>query len=297
MRLPDWRSVLAAYLAGVAAAGSFVPEQVNAQQQAASSQTGADTSAAGENNGQDLTRPEDLFQLRYLYQTAPGSGGTSALVRTVTTDSEILRVDKEFDLGPQWKWALRGDLPFIEKNPISDDNPAGDFLHGVGDADVQATVIYQFDARWAAGAGVRIVAPTGEDNLTSGKWTAQPVVGARYSLPELSDGSYFEPVVRYAVSFAGDPTKKDISNLQFAPMMNVALPDHWFLTMYPTPDIRLNYGDPVAGQTGRLFLPLDFMVGRSIAKGVTISAEFGIPIIRDYPVYDFKTIVRFNMKF
>ena len=251
----------------------------------------------GDNNGQDLTRPEDLFQLRYLYQTAPGSGATTGSVRTVTTDTEILRIDKEFDLGPQWKWALRGDLPLTEKNPITGDNPAGDFLHGVGDADVQATIIHQFDARWAAGAGLRIITPTGEDNLSSGKWTAQPVVGARYSLPELSDGSFFEPVVRYAVSFAGDPSKRDISNLQFAPMLNVALPDHWFLTLYPTPDIRLNYGDPVTGQTGRLFLPFDFMVGRSIAKGVTISAEFGVPIIRDYPVYDFKTLLRLNMKF
>jgi hypothetical protein len=80
-------------------------------------------------------------------------------------------------------------------------------------------------------------------------------------------------------------------------MVNVALPDHWFLTLYPTPDVRVNYGNPVAGQTGRLFLPLDFMVGRSLAKGTTISAEFGIPIIKDYPVYDFKTIVRLNAKF
>ena len=123
------------------------------------------------------------------------------------------------------------------------------------------------------------------------------MVGARYSLPELSEGSYFEPIVRYAVSFAGDPTKKDISNLQFAPMANIALPNQWFVTLYPTPDIRLNYGAPITGQTGRLFLPLDFMVGRNIAKGVTISAELGVPIIKDYPVYDFKTIARINMKF
>jgi hypothetical protein len=267
-----------------------------AQQATTQTQQSSDKSASGENNGQDLTRPEDLFQLRYLYRTAPGSGPSSSL-RTVTMESEILRTDKQFDLGSAWKLALRGDLPFTEKNPLTADNPTGDFQHGVGDADVQATLIHQFDSRWAAGAGLRIIAPTGEDNLTSGKWQAQPVIGVRYSLPELSSGSYFEPILRYAVSFAGDPSKKDISNLQFAPMVNIALPDHWFLTLYPTPDIRVNYGDPVAGQTGRLFLPLDFMVGRSIAKGVTISAELGIPIIKDYPVYDFKTVVRFNAKF
>jgi hypothetical protein len=41
-------------------------------------------------------------------------------------------------------------------------------------------------------------------------------------------GSYFEGVVRYDLSFAGDPTKRNISNLQLWPMLNIGLPDHWF---------------------------------------------------------------------
>ena len=42
-------------------------------QQGAVSQN-ANSSAATENNGQDFTRPQNLLQLRYIYQTAPGSG-------------------------------------------------------------------------------------------------------------------------------------------------------------------------------------------------------------------------------
>jgi hypothetical protein len=45
-----------------------------------------------------------------------------------------------------------------------------------------------------------------------------PIVGARTMLPKLSAGSYFQGVVRYDLSFAGDPTKKNISNLQLWPM-------------------------------------------------------------------------------
>ena len=67
--------------------------------------------------------------------------------------------------------------------------------------------------------------------------------------------------------------------------------------VYPNPDIRLNFGDPITGQTGRLFLPLDFLVGRSITKDVTLSLEIGVPLIKDYPVYDFKTVTRLNVKF
>jgi arylsulfatase A-like enzyme len=37
--------------------------------------------------------------------------------------------------------------------------------------------------------------------------------------------------------------------------------------------IRLNYGDPIAGQTGRLFLPADVMVGRNITKDIVVSLE------------------------
>jgi hypothetical protein len=119
----------------------------------------------------------------------------------------------------------------------------------------------------------------------------------RYALWEISSSSYFEPVVRYEVSVAGDPTRKNISNLQFAPTLNLGLPDRWFLTFYPSPDIRFNFGDPITGQTGRLFLPLDVRIGRKLSDNIALSLEVGLPIIKDYPVYDFKTQVRLNITY
>ena len=59
----------------------------------------------------------------------------------------------------------------------------------------------------------------------------------------------------------------------------------------------MNFGDPITGQTGRLFLPFDFMLGRTMMKDVTVSLEIGVPMIRDYPVYDFKAVTRLNVKF
>jgi hypothetical protein len=122
-----------------------------------------------------------------------------------------------------------------------------------------------------------------------------PLVGARLALPEIASGSYFEPLLRYAISVAGDPTKKNISNLQFAPMLNINLPDHWFVTLFPSPDIRINYGDPITGQTGRWFVPFDIRVGKKLTETVALSLEVGIPILKDYPVYDFKTQARLNV--
>jgi hypothetical protein len=302
------RKVAAAFgVAGVVGIPAAAPNEAYAQQAqqaqqvqqapiAALPQTAA-TDAQVLNNGQDFTRPENLFQLRYVYETSPGSGSEPGTIRTVTSDRLILRTDLRFDLTPQWILAFRGDLPLVAKNPISSDNPDGDYVYGTGDADIQAALIRTINARWAAGAGFRLIAPTGADNITSGKWQAEPVAGFRYSLPEVSEGSYFEGLARYDVSFAGDPTRRNISNLQLAPMVNVALPDKWFVTFYPDTDIRINYGDPVTGQTGRLFLPFDFMVGRTLTDNVITSIEVGVPIVKDYPVYDIKTVLRFNMKF
>jgi Putative MetA-pathway of phenol degradation len=292
----DARTILQIRVPGLAlaiaalACGSAV--SANAQQASPSSSL-----PVADNNGQDFTRPENLFQIRNLYQTAPGNGSVPGTLRTVTTDMTIVRADGTINLTPQWTIALRGDLPFVIRNPVTTDDPAGQNISGLGDADVQAALIRQFDSRWAAGAGLRFVAPTGAEDITSGKWRMLPVAGARYSLPEWSTGSYAEALLRYDVSFAGDPSRRNVRNLQLAPMLNINLPNHWFVTLYPNTEIRINYGDPLPGQTGRLFLPVDFMVGRNVTKTVTLSLEVSVPVIKDYPVYNFRSVTRINMQF
>jgi hypothetical protein len=250
------------------------------------------------NTGNDLFRPTpNLLQMMYDYKTAPGSGSTPGSTRDVTTETLNLRMDHALDLAPAWILALRADLPLVAKNPLSSSNPDGDYLSGIGDADIQAVIVHNLDQRWTVGFGARLITPTGDDTLGAGKWQIMPAAGFRYALWEINSSSYFEPVVRYDVSFAGDPTRRNISNLQFAPTFNLGLPDHWFITFYPSPDIRINYGDPVTGQTGRLFLPFDARIGRQLSNNVALSFELGVPIIRDYPVYNLKTQVRLNVTY
>jgi hypothetical protein len=84
-------------------------------------------------------------------------------------------------------------------------------------------------------------------------------------LSEISSGSYFEPYARYDISFAGDPTKRNISNLQLAPLFTLGLPETCFISLYPSADIRVNFGDPVTGQTG------DARVGRKLNDHTALS--------------------------
>jgi hypothetical protein len=244
----------------------------------------------------DVLSAQRLLQLMYQVKTAPGTDLDGNPV-TTTTDTWKLRADETFNLSQQWSLALRGDLPFLAKDKYTASNVTGDFLYGLGDADVQAALIDNIDARWKAGAGARLIAPTGDSALTSGLWRIMPIVGVRYGLPGISSGSYFEPLARYDVSFAGDPTKKFISNLQLAPMLNLSLPDRWFLTLYPNPEIRWNFGAPVTGQTGRLFLPVDARIGKKFSESINVSLEVSVPIVKDYPVYDFMTALRINFSF
>jgi hypothetical protein len=69
------------------------------------------------------------------------------------------------------------------------------------------------------------------------------------------------------------------------------------VTLFPSYDIRINYGDPVSGQTGRVFLPADVAIGRKITDDLMISLEISVPIIKDYPVYDFKIETRTVFRF
>jgi Putative MetA-pathway of phenol degradation len=244
----------------------------------------------------DVLASKNLFQLYFGVKTAPGNGPDGS-IRTVTKDTFKLRGDTRIDLTPDWQLVLRGDLPFVAKNPFNSSNPNADYLYGVGDADVQAALTREIDERWKAGFGARIITPTGDDNLGSGKWQIMPIVATRYSMPDVGSGLYVEPLLRYDVSFAGNASRKSISNLQFAPTVNFSFPDGWFFALYPEPDIRWNFGPAVTGQTGRLFLPFDARVGHQFTKTLTVSLEVGVPIIDQYPVYNFKTELRVDMKF
>ncbi|MGA3310509.1 MAG: transporter [Xanthobacteraceae bacterium] len=240
-------------------------------------------------NGEDFTRPQSSFETRFLYQTS--SGTTSQTDRGTL----LLRANWKTELDAGWRLGLLGQIPVVDKTTF--DPTGADREFGIGDTAFQAALIRDIDRHWAFGFGARLVAPTAEDSLGSGKWQIMPGFGVRYSFLEIGPDTYFVPVVRYAISFAGDPSRRNISEPQIAPTLNIGLPDRWFVTFYPNNDIRINFGDPIPGQTGCLFLPFDVSVGRKITDGWTISLEASVPIINDYPVYNFKTELRIVKQF
>ena len=102
--------------------------------------------------------------------------------------------------------------------------------------------MHDFDQRWAAALGGQLIAPTSTNGVAMDAWEQVTGFVVRAMLPEISPGSYFAPQVRYGIDFEGNDDGRMLRQLRIAPTLNINLPHNLFFTLYPSPDIRLNYG-------------------------------------------------------
>ncbi|MEP6671189.1 MAG: hypothetical protein ABJF10_18655 [Chthoniobacter sp.] len=236
------------------------------------------------NNDEDFTRPLKRFDLRYQFQDKAGGTGQSTF---------ILRRDQPIRLSKDWKLATRLDVPFVLSNGTGRDNPQGRTEFGTGDVLAEAVLVDTLNERFAFGGGLRVLFPTAnEDQFGSGKYRLIPLMGARFFLPEISKGSFFQPVVRYDFDAGGYGGRNHVSQLQFSPTLNIQLPDRWFLTLFPSQDIVVNN---IGGH--KWFLPADFLIGRNLDQRTVASVEVSIPIVKQFTLYDFKLEARVSYSF
>ena len=242
------------------------------------------------NTGQDITRPLTRVDLRLSYQLTPNERNSTTF---------ILRTDKPYVLGEGWTLALRGDLPFVHNDIPSASNPNGGYGTGLGDALAQVLLIKTVDKRQAFGFGSQVIAPTASsDQFGNQSLRFLPTAGYRYSLPEISPGSFFVFAARYDFNAIDTNTRKAVSNFQFSPTLNIALPDKAFFTFYPSTDIRYNV------MARSWFVPLDMMVGKLWpktglwGKNVVTSLELAVPMYNgSTPLYKYKVEARVGIFF
>jgi len=247
--------------------------------------------------GDDPTQPLGKIELLDRYTEAPGPGTEEGTTKRVEANTPFARIEAPFRLAPQWELNFRAEIPVVWTNAVAPENPTSATVSGFGNVLTQAWIVHDLDQRWAVALGGQLIAPTSINGVATDAWEQVTGFVVRAMLPEISSGSYFAPQVRYGIDFEGNDNGNILRQLRIAPTLNINLPHSLFFTLYPSPDIRLNYGTPVWNQTGRLFLPLNFMVGWKPTEHTVISAEFGIPIIKDFPVYTFKTQLRVGYLF
>jgi hypothetical protein len=264
---------------------------------AAPASAGPDDNVLANQTGDDPTQPLGKIELLDRFTTTPGPGAAEGTSKQVGTNTPFARIEAPFRITPQWELALRVEVPFVSTNPVTPENPSGQVISGFGNVLTQGWLVYEINPRWAIAAGAQAIAPTSTNGVASDAWEEVTGGVVRVMLPEVSEGSYFAPQVRYGVDFGGNDEGPMLRQLRLMPTLNINLPHNLFLTLFPSPDIRWNYGTPVYGQTGRFFLPLNFMIGWKPTPHTIISAEFGIPIIKDFPAYTFKTQLRVGYLF
>jgi hypothetical protein len=233
-------------------------------------------------NRQDFTPPLTRVDVRFQYRNSPPSDHDNGYITT-------LRVDKPFSLSKEWSLVTRLDLPLFFTDAISADNPNGNYKFGLGDILVQGLLFNRLTQRFAWGFGSQLIFPTAtEDQMGLGKYQVLPTAVLVVTIPEITKGSWLALLGRYETTFAGHDDREDRRELQFAPTLNISLPDCWFVDLFPSSDIRYNLGEQRPGDTGRWFVPFNFMVGKMLSQSIVGSVEVSFPIINEYAVYDFK---------
>ena len=264
---------------------------------AAPALAGSDSSSGENGTGDDPTKPVGKIELLDRYTEAPGPGVAEGTTKSVQTNTPFARIDAPFRLSPQWELNFRTEIPVVWTNGVTPENPTGATVSGFGNVLGQAWIVHDLDQRWAVALGGQLIAPTCDQRRGYGRLgTGHGCRGPRHASRD-QPGSYFAPQVRYGIDFEGNDDGRLLRQLRIAPTLNINLPHNLFFTLFPSPDIRLNYGSPVWNQTGRLFLPVNFMLGWKPTEHTVISAEFGVPIIKDFPVYTFKTQLRVGYLF
>lgn len=223
----------------------------------------------------DITKP--IHRLDFFLEYVKATGG-------VATWTPKARYERPFDLPDSWKLALRVEFSAVSTNDAGGSNPPGGFSTGLGDTQFQGVLSKQLDALNGVGFGVRFWAPTASgDEFGNGRWRMAPTVGYRYSLPDLSQDSYFQFVTRYQFDFAGDPNRSHTSNLQFGPTLNVALANGVSVALFPSTDIRYNF------MTREWFVPFDIELAKQWNKYFLTGIEVGVPLfVTASPLYKFK---------
>lgn len=246
------------------------------------------------NNGQDITRPLTRFDVRYQYLNSSRKDSDHDDQHIAT-----LRVDRPFLLGGGWKLAARFDVPLMLTNFRSEDNLAGYARFGLGDVLAQALLVREVSPRFAWVAGVEAMLPTAtEETMGTGTLQLAPTAAVRWSTDELRKGSWIALAGRWSKSVVNArDAHTNINELQFAPVINIPVTETWFVDLFPSTDIRYNLGEKREGDSGRWFVPFNFLVGTLLDKTTVASIEVSIPIIKDYDLYDFKTEFRLGFFF
>ncbi len=232
--------------------------------------------------GEDPTRPRPELAFKFEFQNLPGRSPDSA--STFTLEGIAL-----VPVNEKWAGRLRFEMPLVLTNAPADDESHGSWRFGSGDLLTEAAGIFYPNERWAVAAGGQVIFPTASRDVTGANAWILGVGGlVRAMLSELSADSFVAPQLVYAFDAGGSRDRGPVSQLRIQPTFHWALPRNLFMELFPSGDIVVNLDAP--DERGRWFLPLNALAGILVTPKLVTTLEVGIPLVKDYPVYDFKLV-------
>ncbi len=230
--------------------------------------------------GADPTRPRPELLLKYGYLNAPGPSPDHVSLFTL---EGIQRVP----VSDRWAGRLRFELPLGLTNVPRPDDTGDSWRFGTGDLLTEAAAIHYPNDRWALGAGGQVVFPTASrDVVGDDAWVLGAGGVVRAMLPEISADSFVAPQLVYAFDVGGTRRGERVNALLLQPTLHWAVTHAVFLELFPSGDIAINLDAP--DRRRRLFFPITAMAGVLLAPRLVTMLEIGVPLVKDYPVYDFK---------
>jgi len=221
------------------------------------------------NNGQDFTRPVRRVDVLSTYADKEGSAWS---------ESMTLRAGLPIDLPGGWVVSLRAEQPYTWIDGVSTNNPAGKSLGGFSEIMFEALAIPPSDGKWAYALGAQWIPPSAShDELGTGRHQVIPSAGFRYDMGAWMPGAWCGLMARHAVDVAGYSGFSHISQTIVQPMININLPDAWFLTL--APEIRYDW------KQSEWFVPFDMTAGRMITKNLVASFNYKSAINDDLHLY------------
>lgn len=239
------------------------------------------------NDGQDPTDPLTRFDIRVLQTegiTIPGQ-------KDAYNTTILARIDKPMIIkgAGGWVFYYRTDLPLSFTDVPSRDNPGRSDKFGFGDWFHQLIFIAPAGKKYPLGidtfgiGGQLIMDTASEDHFGSGRWVASPLLAWRWKPTSFIN---VIPVFKYKRSFSGNGLRPEVNRFEFKPLINVKLPENWFITFWDSTDWAWQL-DNASRFKHDWHIPLDVMVGfRSqkclITKACVYSVNIMPTVIDDF---------------
>lgn len=155
----------------------------------------------------------------------------------------------------------RLDLPFLTTDSSG---PTGS---GVGDVLVQGVTAFQRTRTFAWGGGARLLFPTATgEPFGAGKYQAGPAAGFLWREGKVSVAL----LAVNPISYAGDPQRQRVNELELQPFLTWYLPRRWWLQSAPI--LKRNWVDRT------WTVPLALEVGRRFTHRYAAAGELQLPL-------------------